>query len=282
MLRILYKIYWSFLILINLPLILSEFLRKRTGEEYGVGLYAKLLLVYKMIRNNIMIASASNFIEHLTMATSVLSVPKSVDGSVVECGSYKGGSTANLSLVCDLCDRELMVFDSFEGLPEPSKIDQAHVLIDTREIHTYSKGALCGTLDEVRENISRYGKIERCNFHVGYFEETLPRFDEKAVFIFLDVDLRSSLESCVTSLWALLQNGCYLYTHEAPHIEIASLFFDYEWWRDKFASDAPGLIGAGNGLGLIPHPGSYKSAIGYTVKNPGVSEFKEVPQTGLR
>ena len=39
------------------------------------------------------------------------------EGVVVECGCYLGGSTANLSLICQAVGRELIVYDSFEGLP---------------------------------------------------------------------------------------------------------------------------------------------------------------------
>jgi O-methyltransferase len=47
---------------------------------------------------------------------------------VVECGTYAGGSTANLSLVCALVGRELEVFDSFEGLPDPEARDDVVLL----------------------------------------------------------------------------------------------------------------------------------------------------------
>ena len=40
-----------------------------------------------------------------------------MEGVVVECGCFLGGSTANLSLVCEVVGRELIVYDSFEGLP---------------------------------------------------------------------------------------------------------------------------------------------------------------------
>ena len=43
---------------------------------------------------------------------------------MVECGCFLGGSTANLSLVCDIVGRELIVYDSFEGLPPPEADDK--------------------------------------------------------------------------------------------------------------------------------------------------------------
>jgi O-methyltransferase len=131
-----------------------------------------------MARNNRRIPTASHFTEHLIMATQILRVPRSVEGCVVECGSYKGGSAANLSLICDLCDRKLEICDSFAGLPEPSISDKSHVLVNFQEIHTYEKGAFRGPLDEVKANISKHGKISACNFNVGYFDQTLPHFSQ--------------------------------------------------------------------------------------------------------
>jgi O-methyltransferase len=266
---------------LSVPVILSDYFEPDTGREYGIGFFAKVKLALKMARNYRRITTGSRVIEHLVMATQILKVPKSVEGCVVECGSFKGGSAANLSLVCALCDRQLEVFDSFEGLPDPSTADKEHVLVSAHQVHTYSKGAWRGTLEEVRENITRYGNVGVCNLHVGYFEETLPKFRKQSVFAFLDVDLRDSLETCLESLWPLLQDGCYIFTHEAPHMEIASLFFCEHWWCSNVRCKPPGLVGAGTGLGLLPASGGFRSDLGYTVKNPPVTDFVINPQTGV-
>lgn len=264
--------------LLNLPIILLDYLRSETGHEFGISLTSKIWLIFTMARNNRRIPTASHFTEHLIMATQILRVPRSIEGCVVECGSYKGGSAANLSLICDLCNRKLEIFDSFAGLPEPSTSDKSHVLVNFQEIHTYEKGAFRGPLDEVKGNISKFGKISACHFNVGYFDQTLPHFSQKCALIFLDVDLVDSLETCFTYLWPLLQDGCYLFTHEAHHTEIARFFFSEEWWRAHLHCGAPGLIGAGTGLGLLPSPGGFKSHLGYTVKNPETHDFTLAPQ----
>lgn len=278
--KLLSRFYKGFLILLSMPVVLGGYFSKETGRDYGIGFLTKLVLVLKMTRNNLRIISASGFLEHLLMAEAIFRIPKDIEGSVVECGSYKGGSTANLSLVCALCRRKLDVFDSFEGLPEPQEQDKNHIVINTKEVHTYAKGAWRGTFEEVKKNILRYGNISACNFHVGYFNDTLPEFRQKIAFIFLDVDLRDSLETCLKYLWSLLHNGCSLYTHEASHMKIASIFFDNEWWNKNVNCDPPGLIGAGSGLGLIPAENGFRSSLGYTIKNPQFLNFKEVPQMG--
>jgi len=266
--------------LFSIPVVLSEYFHPQTGKDYGVGLFQKIRLAVTMARNYRRITTGSYVIEHLVMATHILRVPKSIMGCVVECGSFKGGSATNLSLVCALCNRELYIFDSFQGLPEPSSGDKKHTLVGLHQVHTYAKGAWTGTLEEVRTNISKYGHIDLCHFNVGYFAETLPAFQKTCVLVFADVDLRGSLETCIRYLWPLLRDGSYFFTHEAPHDEIASLFYSEAWWSSTLRCKPPGLLGAGTGLGLLPASGGFRSDLGYTVKNSELAAFVTNPQTG--
>jgi O-methyltransferase len=264
---------------LSFPVVLSEYLRPETGQEYGLGLRDKLKLAAQMKKNGKRITTGSHYFEHLLMAIQILKLPKSVEGCVVECGSFKGGSAANLSLVCAASGRSLEVFDSFQGLPEPQEFDRAHVLISSGKIHSYKKGAWQGTLQEVKSNISRFGNIDVCKFNVGYFDATLPKFNGKCALVFVDVDLIDSLNTCLKYLWPLLNDGGYLFTHEATHQEIAAVFFDNGWWHANLGTRAPGLVGAGTGIGLLPGTGGFYSNLGFTVKRPNVASFKLEPQT---
>jgi len=269
------------LIAMSMPILLSEYFDSATGKDYGVGFWTKLKLAFVMAQNRKRVTTGSHFLEHLLMATQILKVPKSLPGDVVECGSYKGGSATNLSLVCALCDRKLQIFDSFDGLPEPGEGDQEHVLLRLQTVHSYKQGAWCGTFSEVQRNIDRYGRLSSCNLNPGYFEDSLPEFKTPCVLVFADVDLTRSLETCLRYLWPLLQDGCCFFTHEAQHAEISSLFFDRTWWHSNLSCSAPGLIGAGTGIGLVPAAGGFKSDLAYTVKNPAVRNFRQDPQTGI-
>jgi len=267
-------------LMLTMPVLLGEYFRRSTGREYRIGFCTKLVLVLKMARNNLRVTSASTFVEHLVMATRIMQVPRAVPGVVVECGTYQGGSAVNLSLMCALCGRRLQLFDSFAGLPEPSETDKHHTLLDCSKVHTYARGAFLGTLETVRSNLARYGVEAACDYHVGFFDQTIPNFKEPCVLLFLDVDLVDSLKTCLRHLWPLLQEGGYLFTHEASHLEVAALFFDKQWWQENLQSAFPGLVGAGNGLGLYPRSGGFSSSLGYTVKHPRRKECREVPQTG--
>jgi hypothetical protein len=240
------------------PVILSEFFDASTGAEYGIGFTRKVILVWRMALNRFRISTASHIFEHLAMAAQIMRTPKTLPGSIIECGCWKGGSAANLSLVAKVCGRTLNVFDSFSGLPS----------VPTDEIHVYAKGDYCGSLSEVRENIRRFGALDQCQLHEGFFDSTLSEFHEPVILIFLDVDLTISLKTCLEYLWPNLNEGGYLFTHEARDREVVDVFFDRKWWRSTLGTEPPGLIGAGNGLGLIPLPGGFQSDLAYTVKQP--------------
>lgn len=272
--------YRLLVVLLALPVVLAEFFHPGTGAEYDIDFPTKLVLAARMMRNNRRIPTGSTFLEHLVIATKLLSLPPEVEGSVVECGCYKGGSTANLSLIAARCDRRLEVFDSFEGMPVPSEADRTHTLVASEELHTYAEGAWRASVEEVRTNVGRYGDLEACTFHAGYFEETMDAFDGPCVLVFLDVGLRDSAETCLRRLWPALVDGGFCFTHDVKHMEIASLFFDALWWTDTFQRDPPGLVGAGNGLGLHPGSNGFSSMLGYTVKNPATTGFEAVSQTG--
>lgn len=279
--RLASKLYKNLLVWMSLPLTLADYFRSETGKEYGVGFATKIRLIIAMKRNESRIVGASSFLEHLVMAMHILKIPKNQEGCVIECGCYKGRSTASLSLVCALCNRNLEVFDSFQGLPEPSEIDRAHRRLNFHELATYSQGAFRGSLEEVRDNVRRFGNLRVCNFHPGYFDQSLPGFKHQCTFVFVDADLRASVETVVSNLWPQLSDGCSFFTHEAEQMEIASLFFDACWWKAHLDSNAPGLVGAGNGLGLMPTRGGFSSPIGYTIKNPDSSTFSINLQTGV-
>lgn len=276
------KLYSLFVLWVSAPIILSEYFSSETGSEYGVGLMEKLVLGAKIMRNKRRIETGSTVLEHLVIATKVLTIPRDTEGCIVECGCYKGGSTANLSLVASLCGRRLEVFDSFEGMPEPSEQDRAHVRVVSEEVYTYDEDAWSGSLQEVRRTVSQYGDASVCNFHVGYFDDTLPEFDEPCSLVFLDVGLRESAETCLEHLWPLLGSGGYLFTHDVQHMEIATLYFDADWWEENVGAAPPSVIGAGNGLGLHPTENGFTSLLGYIIKDPRTTEFEEVAEKGAR
>jgi O-methyltransferase len=268
--------YTKLLTWLTLPVILSRLFSANRQRQRPVSRFALLRMALKTTLTSHRVQTASHYYEHLTMISSFLAMREDIEGVVVECGCFKGGSTINLSLGAKLAGRELHVYDSFEGLPEPTEADTAHTLLGRPVVHTYESGMYAGGLEEVRGNVARYGNIDVCSFHPGFFSDSMVDFDTPVVLAFVDVDLRSSLEGTVRAIWPHLADGGAFFIHEAEHQEMVDFFYDQTWWRDEFDTDAPGLIGGGTGLGLEPHDGLWGSGLAFTVKNPLVREYSVV------
>lgn len=279
----LWRGYRLLLVLLTVPVVARRLLATNARRARSVPSRRIIGLTLRTIRNSRRVETASSVLEHLTIVDSLLSIPDAVEGHAVECGAFKGGSTANLSLACALVGRELHVYDSFSGLPEPRAEDRAHHLVGRGVVHTYEREMFAASLDEVRGNVRRFGALSRCRFHPGFFEETMPSFDLPAVVLaFLDVDLRESFELCVRAIWPRLVDGGYLYVHEAQHREVASLFFDREWWQRELACPAPGLVGAGSGLGLDLGESYWESSLAFTRKNLAEDAYGVLPGNAQR
>ena len=126
---------------------------RRIHPAYGMTVARKQWLGARMMWSNVRIPSATIYKLHLAMALKLLEMPPDVPGDVVECGSWKGASAANLSLVCKIVGRKLRIYDSFQGLPPAKEGD--------RQGPPYEPGDYAGGLTEVRENIRRHG-ASRC------------------------------------------------------------------------------------------------------------------------
>jgi O-methyltransferase len=237
--------------------------------HYRMNVFRRFGLGVRMFLNTLFVRTGTSFKAHLVMALKLLETAPEVEGCVVECGTWKGGSAANLSLVCRIVGRKLKIYDSFQGLPAGESSD--------REARHYRAGDYRGTLDEVRGNLRRFGAIEVCEFVPGWLEATLPSLDVPVVLAFVDVDLEASLHTCVRYIWPHLTEQGHFFIDEAVGTDYVALFFSERWWQRHFNRTPPGLIGAGSGLSLGDvfvgpygewprHPLWMPNAVGYTQK----------------
>ena len=175
-----------------------------------------------------------------------------IEGPIVECGAFKGGSTAQLSVIAKKTNRKLYVCDSFHGLPAPLFPGEEEVKIfnDTRT-HTFKEGDYTGTLDEVKSNVSQYGHIEVCEFIPGFFKESLPKLNINPAVVVLDVDLISSARDCLQYLWPRLKRDGYVFTHEAETETYMKGLMDKNWWKVTLGECPPLVFGAGSSLSPI-------------------------------
>lgn len=241
--------------------LLRRFLDPATGAEYGFDRAGKTELLRRLHSVAPNVSSATTLSEWLVLATHILRIPRAVEGSVIECGCYKGASTCALSLICAAVRRRLTACDSFSGLPEDAP-GAAHRYLHLNARTTYAPGLFAGSLDEVKRNLSEWGDISVCDFIPGFFSETLNQLRGPIAFAFLDVDLASSMRACIRHIWPLLVDGGYIYTDDSCDIDVVSVWFDRDFW-ETLGYDAPGYIGSGTGLcGLSAE----YSSLGYSRK----------------
>jgi hypothetical protein len=241
--------------------VLEHFYDKNVGLEYGLDREAKARLVGRFQTITSKIPTGTSWLYHVVLATAILKTPQSWQGDVIECGCWNGGSTASLSLVCSKVGRKLIVCDSFEGLPE----DEHQVVHQYPHISLfgyYQKGMYATRLEEVRENISRYGDLSVCQFVPGFFSDSLKALKGPLVFAFLDVDLAGSMRDCLKHIWPLLVDGGFVYTDDSCDMEVVRVWFDDSWWQREVGCHAPGYVGSGCGLPLS----SDFSSLGYARK----------------
>ena len=227
----------------SVPLAASFLLDDRyIHPAYKMTWSKKLNLTRRLYRNTRHIETGTSYKAHLAMAAKLLETPPDTPGVVVECGCWLGGSTANLSVICDLVGRDLIVYDSFEGLPPAEDHD--------RHAKKEAEGMYRGDLEVVQDNVRNHGVIERCQFHKGWFSDTLPHHEEPIALCFLDVDFQASLHDCVVNLWPHLIEKGHLFIDEFVLIDYCALFFSERFWKKYFDAPPPGLIGVGSGVGV--------------------------------
>lgn len=208
----------------------------------NVSLKDKLRIVKNLYVITFNVDSPHTQGEILTFIRTILVLPSEKKGVIVEAGCFKGSSTAKFSLAADITERTLVVFDSFEGIPEN---DEPHTKNIFGGNTTFKKGDYSGALDEVKLNVANYGNIHCCRFIKGWFDETMRSFKEPIVAAYIDVDLASSTRTCIKFLYPLLENGCALYSQDGHLPLVLDVFNNDQFWLQEVDSKKPVVHGFG-------------------------------------
>jgi hypothetical protein len=127
-----------------------------------------------------------------------------VPGVLLECGCFKGFSSACLSHACAFLGRDLVVADSFQGLPRKAGVGEGG----------YRPGDFRGGRQEVEDNVRLFGRIERVRFAEGWFRDSLPHFPEPIALLWMDVDLYASATDVLDATWGRLDPRAAIFSHE--------------------------------------------------------------------
>lgn len=145
-------------------------------------------------------------------------VEEKVAGAVVECGVWRGGSmmaVARTLLDAGVDDRELYLFDTYEGMTAPTAADtdfrgrRAETTFRRTRRGENSSDWCRATLAEVQANLGRTGyPPHRLHYVKGSVEETLPESaPEQVALLRLDTDWYVSTKHELEHLWPRLVPG---------------------------------------------------------------------------
>ena len=146
-----------------------------------------------------------------------------LNGDFAEVGVYKGGTA---KLICEAKgNRELHLFDTFEGLPELGSNDDAI---------QFKKGFATALLEDTKDYLSQYQKVY---FYKGLFPKTAtPIKDKTFSFVHLDVDLYQSTHDCIEFFYPRMAKGGIIISHDYITAKGVKKAFD------EFFSDKPEII----------------------------------------
>jgi O-methyltransferase len=184
----------------------------------------------------------------LIMATRYIDAHQ-VPGAIVECGVWRGGSmqaAAFTLLEAGSSDRDLHLFDTFEGMPPPSEHDKRPGGRTAEEMLRNSdrdaKIWAVADLDDVRTAMDETGyPAERIHYHPGMVEETIPRdAPERISILRLDTDWYESTRHELEHLYDRLSPGGVL------------IIDDYGGWEGSRKATEEFLAKTGAPLLLLP------------------------------
>jgi len=167
----------------------------------------------------------------------------SIEGDIIECGVWKGGSSMSIVKALqnkNINNRELYLYDTFEGMTEPELVDKSFDEIDAKSmlknedkktsiIWAYSE------LEEVKNNLFSTGyPKEKIHFIKGKVEDTLPlNMHKKIAILRLDTDWYSSTKVELELLFPKLAKGGILIIDDYGHWQGAKKAVDEYFEKNK-------------------------------------------------
>jgi len=176
----------------------------------------------------------------------------SIEGEIVECGVYKGGCLGLISETINLFnkglnDRKFYLFDTFEGMSDPTSDD--YKIFEKDALYTLkrfkeqkredgSSDNARGELHEVKDTILKANKnLDNFKFIKGMVETTLKdekNIPEKIALLRLDTDFYESTKIELEILFSKLVKGGILIIDDYGHWSGANKATNQFFSKNKF------------------------------------------------
>ena len=151
-----------------------------------------------------------------------------IPGAFVECGVWKGGSVmamAETMIESDERERDIYLFDTFEGMPRPTEEDvdytgkKASETFDEKKIDEDSSNWGNVSLEVVKANLNLVTyPIHLLHFVKGKVENTIPKSaPDQIAFLRLDTDFYTSTKHELEHLFPRLAKGGVLIIDDYGH-----------------------------------------------------------------
>lgn len=178
--------------------------------------------------------------EILAFVSALLRLPPELPGCIVEAGCYKGGSAAKFSIVAEHLGRELVLFDSFQGLPP---VEEGHERSVFGRKVRFAAGDWCGTRPEVEATLQRFGEAGVCRLVEGWFDDTMPGFQDDVAALYIDVDYATSTRTCLQHLYPLVGQGGLVFAQDGHLPLVLEVYEDRAFWMEHFGEAPPVVQG---------------------------------------
>jgi O-methyltransferase len=136
---------------------------------------------------------------------------RKLPGDIVECGVWNGGSAAIMGIACQedkiaANDREMWLFDSFQGLPRPGERD------GKIERDLYFGGWNKGDAEKVKKIFAKLNiPLNKTRIIPGWFDVTLANAPVNAIAVLhIDADWYDSVKVVLESLYDKVVPGGFI------------------------------------------------------------------------
>ena len=123
-----------------------------------------------------------------------------VNGDVAECGTYKGASAKFLAqqIVKHNLNKQLCLFDSFEGLSKPEDIDGIY----------WTKADLKCDVSDVENTLAKFASAPFIEIYDGWIPERFNEIADRAFcFVHIDVDLYQPTKDSIAFFYPRMSPG---------------------------------------------------------------------------
>jgi predicted O-methyltransferase YrrM len=179
---------------------IKETVRRSPAAPYVDRLLVSIPRVYPLLRYESQLSDGQ-----LAVLRRLLDLD--VPGAIIECGVYRGGTTALMARHLQergRTDRTIFALDSFQGF-RPDSVGRE---IDSGLTPDAARGAFTSTSAEyVRRKMAALRVDHMVRVVPGFFEETLAGIPGPFSLALVDCDLEGPVQYCLATLWDRMSPG---------------------------------------------------------------------------